>query len=319
MKQKNRTTFIYGLIDPEKSDIIRYVGKTNNMKSRLIKHISESKKSKSYKNNWIKKLIFQGRKPEMILLKEVSINEWKCWEIFYINKYNNSCLTNVTKGGDGGILDNKYKELSLKKWKQVVQIDFDTREILNTFLNISDAANYIKAKSRSRISDCCNEKINTSYGYIWRFLDENGDIIETKKIERFYGNRKRVAKIDVSTNGLIDIYSSLSEAANKNNIDVGAISACCLGKQKHAGNYTWRRVDNDDKIIQPKIKNPPKQVAMLDFKDNVIKIFINSSQAAKYVGLKQGDTILKSCRDNKSYAAEYRWRFYDNNSEMGIL
>lgn len=315
----NRTTFIYALIDPIEPDIIRYVGKANNMKSRLIKHISESKKSKSFKNNWIKKLIHEGKKPEMILLKEVLISEWKYWEIFYIDKYKSKILTNVTKGGDGGILEDKYKEVSLKNWKRVAQIDVNTKRVLNEFLNISDAANYIKAKSRSRISDCCNEKIHTSCGYIWRFLDENNNVIENKKIEKFYGRKKRVVKININTNNIIDSYISLSEAANINIIDVGAISGCCSGKHHSAGGFVWRFIDNDDKIIQPKNKNPTKQVAMLDSKNNIIKIFINSSQAANFVGLKCGTSILKSCRDNKIYAANYKWMFYDNNSEIGML
>lgn len=314
MNLKNRTTFIYGLVDPIEPDVIRYVGKTNNsVKKRLNEHIKESRDGVTHKNRWIKKIILEGRKPMIFILDEVNMDGWERWEMFYIEKYKSDKLTNATKGGDVGMLDDKYKELSLKKYKRVVQIDFKTKKILNTFLNISDAANYIKAKSRSRISDCCNEKIHTSYGYIWRFLDENNNIIETKKVKKTLGTSVRVAKIDINTNKTIDIYDSITIAAKENNGHIGNISKCCKGKIHSSIEFVWKYVDEYDNIINPKNKKTIKQVAMLDSYGMVLKIFINSSQAAKYVGLKQGDTILKSCRSENYYAAGYRWIFYDND------
>ena len=61
--------------------------------------------------------------------------------------------------------------------------------------------------------------------------------------------------------------------------------------------------------------NKLKQVAMLDLNNDVIKVFINSKKAAEHVGLKQGDTILKSCRNNEYSAAGYKWKFYNNDVE----
>lgn len=317
---KLETTFIYGLFDPLEPETIRYVGKTNNNpRIRLWQHISDSKNSHSYKSNWIKKLIFEGRKPKIKVLKEVKMSEWMFWEKFYVKKFKNNKLTNATEGGDGGISNEEYEKLSLQKWKKVVQIDFKTHKIINTFLNISEAANYNKIKSHSRISDCCNGKIHTSMGYVWRFLDEAGNIIEVKKIRKSLLSAKRVAQIDINTNKIIDIYNSITNAANKYNISIGNICKCCFGKNRSAIGYIWRYLDDKDEIIQPKLYRKPKQVAMLDSNSNIIKTCINSAQASKHVGLKSGDSIMKCCKNSKYSAGGYKWKFYDINSENGIL
>ena len=54
--------------------------------------------------------------------------------------------------------------------KQVVQKDINTKEVINIFDSLSDASKYIKASSSSHISNCCNNKIESAYGYIWEFV-----------------------------------------------------------------------------------------------------------------------------------------------------
>ena len=307
-----KTTFIYGLFDPLEPEVIRYVGKSNNPKARLSRHISHSKIGHGRRDNWIKKMIFEGRKPETKNLDEVYIADWEFWEIFYVKQHKSKKLTNFCKGGNGSS-EEDYKRLSLEKYKRVVQIDFKSHEIINTFLNISQAANYIKAKSNSRISDCCNGKIHTSMGYIWRFLDKEGNIIEGKKIRKTLLTAKRVAQIDINTNKIIKIYNSLVSAENENNLFHGNISRCCAGKRHSDNGFIWRHIDENDNIILPKIKGKIRQVAMLDSKNNIIKIFLNSEKAAEFVGLNRGDAIIRNCKNKKNSVAGYQWRFYDNN------
>jgi hypothetical protein len=96
-------TFIYALTDPV-TDEVRYVGKADRVKVRYVSHLREAKSGKdSYKCNWIRQLINNGQMPKLIVLEEISQDEWKKAEIYYIKEFKRlgHNLTNLTKGGEG--------------------------------------------------------------------------------------------------------------------------------------------------------------------------------------------------------------------------
>lgn len=100
-----KTTFIYGLKDPETNEI-RYVGKANNPRSRFTRHLRD--KSKTYKVNWINKLKSKNLIPELIIIEEVSFDIWQEREKHYIKLF--SHLTNLTEGGECGSQGYKHTE-----------------------------------------------------------------------------------------------------------------------------------------------------------------------------------------------------------------
>ena len=63
-----KKTYIYGLIDPRNKQL-RYVGKANNLKKRLSKHVHD--KSINHKTCWIKSLSALNLRPEIIELGEI--------------------------------------------------------------------------------------------------------------------------------------------------------------------------------------------------------------------------------------------------------
>ena len=65
---------IYILKDPINNEI-RYVGKSDNPKERLIEHIRKSKYTKTYKNNWIQNLLRDEKKPILEIIETIKINE----------------------------------------------------------------------------------------------------------------------------------------------------------------------------------------------------------------------------------------------------
>lgn len=93
--------FIYTLIDP-RTDEIKYVGKTNNLKTRLSKHVNRKLNTKV--SCWIRSLLKEDLLPVMEVLDEVPDSEWQFWEQHWIWL----CLSwgfnlkNGTYGGDGG-------------------------------------------------------------------------------------------------------------------------------------------------------------------------------------------------------------------------
>jgi nicotinate phosphoribosyltransferase len=100
---KEPIVYIYGLVCPFLGNT-RYIGKTkNNPEKRYKEHLAKSKlRERNRKNNWIKSLLKQGKKPGLVVLKETNEEEWRYWERYYIKKYrdSNDDLTNYLDGGD---------------------------------------------------------------------------------------------------------------------------------------------------------------------------------------------------------------------------
>ena len=111
------TVNIYGLIDPRTSQL-RYVGKTNkSIATRLNGHLYDRKVGKTTRvGNWIKNLLSDDLKPDIILLETVTESEWVEAEIFWISYFKSlgSNLTNLTDGGDG---TNGFKMTDEQKYK----------------------------------------------------------------------------------------------------------------------------------------------------------------------------------------------------------
>lgn len=109
---KSIKIYIYTLSDPETKEI-RYVGKTNNLKSRYNNHISHN--IKTHCCNWIKSLKKRNLLPIMEVIEKANDDNWVEREQFWISQFNN--LTNQTIGGEGlcGIkASDETKELMSK-------------------------------------------------------------------------------------------------------------------------------------------------------------------------------------------------------------
>ncbi len=113
-------TYIYGLKDSRKEyDCIRYIGKSDNPEKRLISHLRyDSKKKKTYKINWIKKLVKENLKPELVIIEKVLDDEWenreKYWIKYYRKKYG-KLITNTCDGGGRNVYSGENHPMYGKK------------------------------------------------------------------------------------------------------------------------------------------------------------------------------------------------------------
>lgn len=117
--------YIYVLKDPI-TNKIRYVGKTNDLKSRLNCHLYH-KDTNKHKVSWIKKLRKQKLKPIIEAVREVTVDDWKIWEKYYIKKYTEDGfkLLNYTEGGDGLTFKNKTSFKKGQGSKRIVILSKD--------------------------------------------------------------------------------------------------------------------------------------------------------------------------------------------------
>lgn len=90
---------IYALIDP-RTDHIRYVGRTTNLKHRFTKHNSVKTNTGTPKNEWIKELRKIGLRPMLEILDEVETKtDGKFWEMHY---------THLFRSWGFDLLNNRY-------------------------------------------------------------------------------------------------------------------------------------------------------------------------------------------------------------------
>jgi hypothetical protein len=105
-----KTTYIYGLIDPRDNQV-KYVGKSNNPKTRLLSHRRWWFDRHNPKGQWIKELKEHGLNPSCTILAEVPMPEWETHEQLWISKMiaAGSPLLNSVAGGLHGERIRKQK------------------------------------------------------------------------------------------------------------------------------------------------------------------------------------------------------------------
>ena len=159
------TTFIYSLSCPLDGEI-KYIGKSNDPKSRFRKHKSlgdTNKGDNPMKNIWIKNLLEKGFTPILSIIEEVDIKDWKVREKFYIKYYKELGykLYNVCGGGNGLTFGNSGSYVGNPPVKVVCLTK--AGEFVKEFNSVKEGKEFC-GKS---IYNVLVGKRKTSGGYIW--------------------------------------------------------------------------------------------------------------------------------------------------------
>ena len=106
------------------------------------------------------------------------------------------------------------------------------RLVAKTFINNDKKYNYVNHKDENPSNNNVNnlEWCTMLYNNLY-----NG---------KNFRNCKRIAKLDLNNN-ILNIYDSVNEASNHNNINRCGISNCLNGRLKTSGNYKWKYYELD--------------------------------------------------------------------------
>ena len=216
-----------------------YVGKSKNPKVRWMQHKSSSKKrnTKLYyamRKYGIENFIFEILEE----CDEYSINDK---EIYYISSM--SPYYNMTTGGDGGGFLNKNHgenwRTAIKKCKskKVACYDLDGN-LIKIYDSCRDASYDIFDKECRGIDAATRGEYQTCGGYQWKTFEDK-PILKISSYKRISHNAKKIAKYDYNEN-LIEIYDSMTIAAEKNNASTSKITLVCQNKRKTHKGYIWK-------------------------------------------------------------------------------
>jgi|SRR5579872_2645937 len=199
--------FVYILSDP-RSDDVRYVGKTHRpLTVRLKQHTTPSALRKdTHKTHWIKSLLEQDVRPAIELVEEVEDGKVDDAERFWIEQFRSLGfkLTNATLGGEGQSRGWQPSEETRRRMSEAHQ----GRQRAPFTQEHRDR---IAATLRGRkASEETRKKMAAAHTVHRLIQDQNGAV-----------------------------YTSVSDAANKLNLNSGNICNVLAGRYRQTGGYTF--------------------------------------------------------------------------------
>ncbi len=211
---------IYGLYHPL-TDVLRYIGKTDDIKRRMRDHYTRGLYPKHPVNYWVRKLRSQGLRPVAKVLMEVDESDWQAIEIDYIARHRKTGadLLNFTDGGEGftgeGLkgTDNPRAKLTEEKvilLREIFASESPEIESLARRFGISptQTARIIEGKAWASVGGPRSKRPGTAKGdrHSQAKLSEQ-DIIAIREAFAEYkmnqGELARLYNVDISTISLI--------------------------------------------------------------------------------------------------------------------
>lgn len=158
------------------------------------------------------------------------------------NNYNGASLSGSLTGRAFSAYGFCWSYLKLKKFpinerivspyeKKVKMYSLD-KKLIKTFSSISQAAKET-GSDRSAIKRCCRKELKSHNGYIW----ECSEIIFEKK---YHNSAKSIIQIDPKTNEIIQVFSSISQAARAFGKKTSSFRSVLDNESKTAYGYRWK-------------------------------------------------------------------------------
>jgi group I intron endonuclease len=257
-KQKiNMTHLIYLLLHPI-TEKIMYIGKTKNIKKRYLDHCRYPKKVKTRLDLWKREIISSGLVPLIKIIHECNDINVDDMEKFYIKKYKDSGILNMTEGGDG--LQNTSEETRRKigekskgrvpseeTRKKLSKINYNGgKKILCYNINSDFIGEFNNARR-------ANEKLHIGYKNISSVLNENSNFVKTYtfffiddidiekklqyRIEKTVQHGEIFLRIDKFGN--TKEYNSIIKAAEELNVNFRNIWFCLNNRRNVCGGFGW--------------------------------------------------------------------------------
>lgn len=215
--------------------------------------------------------------------------------------------------------DNFDKYQIIEKHKKSVKRYSVDGVFIKQYESLTEAAKDIgmSIKLKGSISDVCEGKTCTCYGYVFRYTND-----DFSKYEVTNGTKK-VKQYDLLGNH-ITTFNSFKSASESTGIKSSSISGVCAGVVKSVRGYVFRYVNDDfDKYIKT---DPKKAVTQYDLSGN----FISRYNSVKEAGISNNlcsSAITKCCKGKVKSVGGFRFTYankilsenYKNNQLKPVM
>lgn len=223
---------IYKILN--KSNNKCYIGSTVNFSNRKYLHFSRLKRGRHHS------IILQRAYDkygidnfQFIILEECKNDNLLEREQYYFDKYHPEYNIAKIAGNNLGVKSTRRIP--------IIQYDLDGNKI-KIWDCLEDIKKELNLSASSKISECCKLKRNKSYGFVWRYFENNSEfsLCTTRK-------GKCIAEIDNNKN-IINVWERIIDCAN----DIGTSSAaiCNLlsekSRRKTINNRMFKRIEKEE-------------------------------------------------------------------------
>ena len=125
-----------------------------------------------------------------------------------------------------------------KRMKPIIQYSLDGK-----YLKEYAGAVAVQKYQEANITACCRGKLNSAYGYIWRYKTTDIIPMQIEAATNYHQSNKPIVQYDKLGN-LIGEYKSATIASEVTGIGRKAITNCLGNRSKSAGGYVWKYKNN---------------------------------------------------------------------------
>lgn len=177
-----------------------------------------------------------------------------------------------------------------------------------------------------------NGYYHTAGDYFWMYKDEYDKRKDsTSSNISLKIKAKKKAIVQLTKDGVfVKEWKSATEASKHlNQADSSAIQSTLKGKSRTSGGFKWMYKEEyenySDKLdthplfiknTKTRKKMIGKEIVQLDLNNNLLRIWISLSEAARENGISDCSSISKTCRGITKTSAGYKWMFKDEYDKL---
>jgi len=129
-------------------------------------------------------------------------------------------------------------EKNFSKCRKIVQYSVNGK-LICVHNSIREAVKAVSGANATRIIRCCQRKLDTAYGFIWRYA-------EKKQTDTASLKKKRKVNQYTADGQYIRTFDSIAEAAKAlPDASRAGIGFCCAGRLKTSAGYQWKYADTE--------------------------------------------------------------------------
>lgn len=214
-------------------------------------------------------------------------------------------------------MKNGYLSVSLRQEDGSYKLVYVHRLVAETYLPNPENKSDVNHKDGNKLNnhldnlEWATRSENLKHAYNIGLKENNREIARNlcltneKILQHREESKVQIQQLD-ETNNLIAEYASIAEAAEATGIVKQNIAAASLGQRRTAGGFKWKRINHDEQVLPPKIKE--RAVRQIDFDGNVVNNFPSIAEAGRKTGI-DAKNIQAVCAGKRKTTGGYKWEY----------